>query len=174
MHSRRKIYLIGFMGCGKSTAGEKIADQLGWSFVDLDEEIEAGTGMTIPEIFSLKGEKWFRSAEASVLRSLESRTDTVISTGGGTPCFHDNMDFMMKSGLTVYLRLTPKQLEKRLSGTGDERPLIKDVSKKDLITYIEKKLEEREKWYSRAEIIAMSDNMDDSSLFTLVRDRIQD
>lgn len=174
MHSRRKIYLIGFMGCGKSTAGEKIADQLGWSFVDLDEEIEAGTGMTIPEIFSLKGEKWFRSTEASVLRGLECRTDTVISTGGGTPCFHDNMDFMMKSGLTVYLRLTPEQLETRLSGSGAERPLIKNVSKKDLLTYIEKKLEEREKWYSRAEIIAFGDNMDDSSLFSLVRDRIQD
>jgi shikimate kinase len=168
MHSGRKIFLIGFMGSGKSTAGKKLASHFGWSFVDLDEKIETLTGMKISEIFSKKGEPWFRKTEALMLHDLESEIDTVISTGGGTPCFGDNMDYMLDSGLTVYLRLTPEQLEKRLTDSTSDRPLIKNVSKKKLYRFIIKKLGEREEDYLRAAIIIDGFNTDDSLLFSLV------
>lgn len=160
------------MGSGKSTAGKRLASHFGWSFVDLDEKIEILTGMKIPEIFSEKGESWFRETEALMLHDLENEIDTVISTGGGTPCYGDNMDYMLDSGLTVYLRLTPKQLEKRLTDSTSDRPLIKNVSKKKLYSFIVKKLDEREKCYSRAAIIIDGFNTNDSLLFSLVRDWI--
>jgi shikimate kinase len=174
MHTCRKIFLIGFMGSGKSTTGKKLAARLGWSFVDLDKEIEKLSGLTIPEIFSQKGEAWFRETEASVLREIEDSADSVVSTGGGTPCYGDNMDYMLKSGITIYLRLTPGQLENRLLNSKPDRPLIRDVSKKDMHDFIVKKLEEREKWYSRSTFIVDGFKADDSLLFSLVRERIQD
>ena len=81
-----------------------------------------------------------------------SATNTVISTGGGTPCYGDNMDFMLETGLTLYLKLTPGQLKSRLSGTNGERPLIKDLGDEGLLSFIEEKLAVREKWYNRAEL----------------------
>ena len=120
------IYIIGFMGSGKTTAGKKLASLLGWSFIDLDKRIEEYTGKTIPEIFSQNGEDYFRIIETQLLRNLKSCTKTVISTGGGTPCYIDNMDFMIETGLTIYLKLTPAELKSRLSQSKGERPLIND------------------------------------------------
>ena len=89
----------------RSTAGKKLASLLGWSFIDLDNKIEEHTGKTIPELFSKYGEDYFRNIESEVLRNLKSQTNTVISTGGGTPCYENNMDFMLETGLTIYLKL---------------------------------------------------------------------
>ncbi|MCJ7616788.1 MAG: shikimate kinase, partial [Desulfobacterales bacterium] len=119
------VYIIGFMGSGKSTAGKKLASHLGWSFIDLDRRIEEHTGKSIPELFSKYGEDYFRDVEANVLKRLKSQTNTIISAGGGTPCHGDNMDFMLETGLTVYLKLTSVQLKYRLSESKGERPLIK-------------------------------------------------
>ena len=130
MPDNQIVYIIGFMGSGKSTAGKKLASLLGWSFIDLDKKIEEHTGKTIPEIFSQHGENYFRNVEAEVLRSLESQTKTVISTGGGTPCHGDNMDFMLETGLTLYLKLTSDQLKSRLSESKGERPLLKKLKKR--------------------------------------------
>ena len=134
------VYIIGFMGCGKTTAGRKLASMLGWSFTDLDKTIEANTGETIPEIFSQKGENYFREVEAGILKSLKHHTNTVISTGGGTPCYGDNMDYMLETGLTIYLKLTPAQLKSRLLESTGKRPLIKDLSEEELLGFIEEKL----------------------------------
>ena len=127
------IYLIGFMGSGKSTTGKKLADRLKWSFIDLDERIELETGMKIPDIFSKHGELYFRKVESEILRSLISESKTVISTGGGTPCFADNMKYMLETGLTIYLKMTPGQLNSHLISSSGERPLIKDIGKSELI-----------------------------------------
>ena len=148
-----KIYLIGFMGSGKSTTGKKLATQLGWTFVDLDDKVEQNTGLSISKIFSEKGEDYFREIEAGQLRSLESTGNLVIATGGGTPCFNDNMDLMKKSGLTIYLKMTPPQLRKRLYGSSEKRPLIKNLNSDQLLTFIKERLVLREKWYNRSEII---------------------
>ena len=116
MVKSQKIYIIGFMGSGKSTAGKKLASLMGWTFVDLDKKIEEFAGKSIPEIFAQDGETSFREIEAKILRSLNSLKNTVISTGGGTPCYSDNMEYMLDTGLTLYLKLTPGQLKSRLSG----------------------------------------------------------
>jgi shikimate kinase len=163
------IYLIGFMGSGKSTVGKKLAAGLEWSFIDLDERIELETGMKISEIFFKKGEPYFREIESSHLHSLVTETNTVVSTGGGTPCFENNMKFMIETGLTIYLKMTAGQLKNRLSGSSGKRPLIKDVSKIELMGYIEEKLAERENWYNRAAIIVDGFNIDNTFLLSLVK-----
>ena len=166
------IYIIGFMGSGKSTAGKKLASLLGWSFIDLDMKIEEHAGKTIPEIFSENGEEYFRNLEAQLLKSLKSCTNTLISTGGGTPCYKDNMDFMLQTGLTIYLKLTPEELKSRLSGSKGERPLIKDIDKDNLLSFIVEKLADREKWYDRSEIIVTGINLDIKLLLSLVKSKL--
>jgi shikimate kinase len=156
------------MGSGKTHSGSRLAGLLGWNFTDLDKSIEEHAGKTIPEIFAVNGETWFRNLETEVLRSLRSASDTVISTGGGTPCFGDNMDFMLETGLTLYLKLTPGQLKSRLSNTRGERPLIKDLNDEGLLSYIEEKLEFREKWYSRAELTLDGFNTDVRFIYSKV------
>lgn len=154
MHTHRVIYIIGFMGSGKSTAGRKLASLLKWSFIDLDELICKHTGRTIPEIFATDGEKKFREIESNLLQHLDLKSDTVVSTGGGTPCYPGNMDYMTASGLTVYLKLTPPQLKSRLVNAEGDRPLIRNLEPAQLLPFIETKLAERETWYNRSQIIA--------------------
>jgi len=163
------LYIIGFMGSGKTTTGKRVASLLEWSFVDLDKQIEVHTGLKIPEIFSLHGEDHFRNVEAEVLRSLVTDTNTVISTGGGTPCYGSNMEFMLQTGLTIYLKLTPGQLMSRLNNAADERPLIKNLSGENLQSFIGDKLKFREKWYEKSEMIIDGFNLDLSNLNFLVR-----
>ena len=167
-----KIYFIGFMGSGKSTTGKKLAAAIGWSFIDQDKEIEERTGKTIPEIFSDHGEDYFRKVETEVLRSLESQKKIIISTGGGAPCHSENMSFMLETGLTVYLKLTPIQLKTRLSGSKSERPLIKGLSSEELLSFIEQKLVMREVYYSQAEIQIDDFDIDYTILHSLVKKRI--
>jgi shikimate kinase len=174
MHKATKIFLIGFMGSGKSTTGRKLASHLNWSFIDLDEKIEQKTGMEIRDIFNEKGEAFFRSIESETLKGMESERNAVISTGGGTPCFGDNMDFMLRTGITVYLRMTPARLKSRLAGTSENRPLLKNINKTELLEYITAKLAEREKWYSRAEIIVDGFKTDFSALYSLVKKLIKE
>jgi shikimate kinase len=163
------IYIIGFMGSGKTTIGRELALKLNWSFTDLDKKIEEYAGKSIPEIFSQKGEGFFREIETKVLESQRTVVDTVISTGGGTPCHGDNMKFMLDTGLTIYLKLSPAELETRLSDSRGERPLIMNLDKGDLKIFIERKLADREKWYDRSEIIIGGINPDIDQIVHLVR-----
>jgi shikimate kinase len=169
MYNSQIIYIIGFMGSGKSTTGRKLASLLDWHFADLDRSIEKYSGKTISEIFSQDGEIFFRNVESEVLKSLKSQTNTVISTGGGTPCFGDNMDFMLETGLTIYLKLTPYQLKSRLANSKGERPLIKNLTNDGLLHFIEDKLAFREKWYNCAEITVEGFDTDINQLVNLVR-----
>ena len=153
MPDSNKVYIIGFMGSGKSTTGMKLASLLGWPFTDLDRSIEENTGLSVPEIFTRHGENWFREKESEILKNMQPLTNGVISTGGGTPCYGSNMDYMLETGLTIYLKLTPGQLRSRLAGTSGQRPLLKDLGDEDLLRFIEEKLAIREKWYNRAELI---------------------
>ncbi|NSW94606.1 MAG: shikimate kinase [Bacteroidales bacterium] len=172
MLTYKKIYLVGFMGSGKSTMGRKLAASLGWSFIDLDKRIEEETGMNIPDIFLYKGEDYFRATETRLLRSLENFEETIISTGGGTPCYHDNMDFMLRTGLTIYLKLTPAQLKSRLKRSADKRPLLRNVTEENLESYIQLKLAEREVWYNKAKIIVDGLVTDTRFLKTLIENSV--
>jgi shikimate kinase len=166
------IYIIGFMGSGKTTAGKKLASLLGWLFIDLDKKIEEHTGKTIPEIFSQNGENYFRDIETQLLRNLKSCTNTIISTGGGTPCYSDNMDFMIETGLTLYLKLTPAELKSRLSESKGKRPLIKDLDQEKLQSFIEEKLAVREKCYNRSDITVEGINLDINLVLSLLKSRL--
>jgi shikimate kinase len=167
------IYIIGFMGSGKTTAGKKLASLLGWSFTDLDRKIEEYTGKTIPEIFSLNGEQYFREIEAQLLRDLKSCTNTIVSTGGGTPCHGDNMDFMLGNGLTLYLKLTPAQLYSRLSESKGDRPLINNLDSQELRSFIEAKLREREGWYTRSDIIVDGIDLNVNELLKVIQSTLK-
>jgi shikimate kinase len=167
------IYIIGFMGSGKTTAGKNLASTLGWSFVDLDKKIELHTGKTIPEIFAQNGESYFREQESFLLRTLKTASDTIISTGGGTPCYGDNMDFMLENGLTLYLKMKPEELMNRLSASNSDRPLIKDLNRRELRFFIEEKLAVREKFYDRSDLVADGSDPDIKEICTLVKEMLK-
>jgi shikimate kinase len=168
MTGKRLVYIIGFMGSGKSTAGKKLAAILEWTFIDLDRKIEEKAGKTIPQIFAQDGEDQFRQIETDVLKKVKGLTETIVSTGGGTPCHGDNMDLMLETGLTIYLKMTPQQLTNRLLESSGERPLIKNIPDDQLFEFIEKKLSVREKWYARANIIIEGINLDINRLHSII------
>jgi shikimate kinase len=169
MLNSNRLYIIGFMGSGKTTAGKKIAALLGWIFIDLDKKIEEQEGKTIAEIFAQRGESYFRNVESEVLKSIESNKGIVVSTGGGAPCHGDNMDYMLETGLTLYLKLTPGQLKSRLANSKGDRPLIKNLDDAGLLQFIKEKLAEREIYYARAEVTAEGIDMDLNLLYSCLK-----
>ena len=147
-----KIFLIGFMGSGKSTAGKILAEALGYSFIDLDEAIENGENKTIREIFEQEGEPHFRVLEAQYLKALKSKDNIVIATGGGTPCHNDLIKWMNDEGMTIYLQATVDQLELRLRKEMSERPLLMDKDPSELRQYIKDTLAKRDADYNKAKM----------------------
>ena len=148
------IFLVGFMGCGKTTLGRRLASRLGYEFMDLDHILEEKEGMTIAEYFKKFGEDAFRKLESEVLKQTDYPEHAVISTGGGLPCFFDNMQWMNEHGKTVYIKLTPKTLAERLKNEKEERPLLREKHGEALVAFIEEKLGEREIFYNQAIIVA--------------------
>lgn len=164
-----KIYLVGFMGSGKTTAGKNLAAELKCRFTDLDKLIENDQKKPIPEIFSEMGEEHFRKVESEMLRSLGKSEFEVVSVGGGAPCFSDNMEYMKRTGLVIYLKMSASQLKERLEGTQDKRPLLKGLTGKKLLEFIEEKLAEREKYYLLSTIIDDGSNPDIRKLADKIR-----
>lgn len=148
------IFLVGFMGCGKTTLGKKVAQKTGYSFIDLDELITQQIGTNITQYFETFGEAAFRKIERETLHNLKDEKNAIIATGGGAPCHLDNMDWMNKHGKTIYIKLSPKALLSRLSQTEIEtRPLIKGKSNTELLEFITSKLDERTPFYSQAKVV---------------------
>lgn len=148
-----RIFLIGFMGSGKTTLGRKLAQYLQHEFVDVDKQIEAKIGMSIAHYFHLHGEEAFRKLEREVLQSSTYPHNAVIATGGGAPCYADNLEWMQRCGKVVYLSLPPRALANRLKNSKTERPLLKDLEDEELVDFISQKLAEREVFYNRAKYI---------------------
>lgn len=151
MHSR--IFLIGFMGSGKTTHGQKIARMTGYEFIDMDRWITEKEGASIPEIFKVHGESHFRELETIAIKELGHRDKIVIATGGGAPCHNNNMEIMKNSGLTVYLKMNSEELYNRLVHSKNERPLLRDKTDEEMRSYIEELLKEREPCYSQADMV---------------------
>lgn len=147
-----RIFLIGFMGTGKSRWGEIWANQHKLKFIDLDIEIEKKTGLSIEEIFEKKGEDFFRDVEANTLMEMEQYDNCIIACGGGTPCFKNNMDWMNENGITVLLNSTPSKILENIINDNKERPLLKKINKGELLFFIEMKLKERMDFYNKASI----------------------
>ena len=146
-----RIFLVGYMGAGKTTLGRALAKTLGLQFVDLDCYIEERYHKTISQIFADKGENGFRELEKRMLHEAGEFENVVISTGGGTPCFFDNMDYMNSQGTTVYLDVPVERLFIRLSIARHKRPLIKEKNDEELRAFISEQLEKREGYYRKAE-----------------------
>lgn len=145
-----RIILIGYMGAGKTTVGKALARELGLPFYDLDWYIEERFRRTIPQIFTEKGEEGFRRIEQHVLHEVAEFEDLIISSGGGTPCFFDNMEYMNRQAMTVYLKATPETLFQHLKMGKTERPLLKGKTDEELMDFIRSSLATREPFYSRA------------------------
>jgi shikimate kinase len=167
MHPR--IFLIGFMGSGKSTHGSKLARKIGYSYVDMDRLIEETAGTSIPVIFREYGEAVFRKWEHDVLIELCRREKVVVSTGGGAPCHNDMIRIMNEQGCTIYLRLTPAALADRLKHSNTERPLIRGITESKLPGFIENLLGEREMYYRQARFTVDGEHLQTERLIELVR-----
>ena len=145
------IFLVGFMGCGKSTKAKQLANLIGCPLIDIDAIIVEQEKRSIVDYFSIHGETAFRQLEQSVLRNISYPETCVVATGGGLPCYFDNMDWMNKKGVTVYLEMDPLQLVSRLHNR-EKRPLLQGMNDDQLLNFIENKLQERNPFYRKAQI----------------------
>lgn len=150
-----RIFLIGLTGCGKSTIAKQLAQKLNTKFVDLDDYIILNEQMSISEIFAEKSESHFRQLENQAIKELIKEKDIVISTGGGAPCFHDNMTLMNVAGITIFLDVPVTEITNRLWNTPnrENRPLIKGKSKDELFAYLEGVRAERLSFYKEAKLV---------------------
>jgi shikimate kinase len=162
LEKSNKIFLTGFMTCGKSTLGPILANMLGWNFYDLDKEIVERERATVVEIFKTKGEEYFRTFESNLLKEISEEPKIVVSLGGGTIINNENLNFVKESGLLVYLRVSSEILFQRLKNKTD-RPLLRDIVLSDnkeikLKEKIEKLLNEREPYYLNADLVFEADD----------------
>ena len=159
IYRMERIFMIGYMGSGKTTIGKRLAKLLSLSFVDLDAYIENKYRKTISALFAEKGEEGFRKIENRSLQEVAAFEDVIISTGGGTPCFFNNMEIMNGTGLTIYLQAHPEDLADHLLDSKTVRPLIAGKSREQLIPFITEHLEQREYYYRKAQVIYPIDRM---------------
>lgn len=161
-----RFFLIGMPGCGKTTFGKKVAHKLGIEFIDLDDYIEEKEGLTIPEIFEQRGEEKFRTLESQYLQEIIKTFDEfVLSTGGGTPAFHGNMDAMNNGGTTIYLNIPIKELIPRIiADHTNERPLFAGLNSDQLQKKLLEMLNQRESYYRKAKITLLRSAIEDVDL----------
>ena len=169
----RRIILIGYMGSGKPTVGKALSKETGMMFYDLDWYIESRMRKTVSQIFAERGEEGFRQIEYNMLHEVAEFEDVIISCGGGTPCFFDNMDYLNQQGDVVYLKATPETLYKHLLMAKVERPLLKDKTPEELIAYITEHLKEREPFYGKARHILDVNVLDNYDKIAISVERIK-
>ena len=162
-----RVFLMGFMGAGKTTLGKALAKDLDVSFVDLDQYIERRYLKSVSQIFATRGEQGFREIESRMLREVGEFDDVIVSCGGSTPLIGDNMDFMLEHGQTVYLKCENDTLLRRLKSARSQRPLIASKTDDELAAFIESETNRREPGYLRAEYICPGDRLES-------RDQISD
>lgn len=168
------FYLTGYMGCGKSSIGRETAKRAGYRFVDTDREVEKMRGRTVAEIFEREGEEAFRASEREVLQRIAAEGENVIvATGGGAPCHGNNMEMMNATGKTIYLKLSPEKLVRRLKPGQTHRPKLSGMDRTQMLKYIEQSLPLREEIYLRSSMVIGCDTLSDDSICRHVADYIQ-
>jgi len=145
-----KVYIIGYMGSGKTTVGRKLASRLNIPFYDLDSLIQKETNKSIEDIFNEEGESYFRELESQILKKYSEADNFIFSTGGGTPCFNKNMEFINNQGISIYLKSSPEFLVSRLQFAKTIRPIIQGKSFEELHSFITNHLADREVFYNQA------------------------
>ena len=156
-----RIFLIGYMGAGKTTLGKAFARAMGLTFIDLDWYIEERFHKTIRELFTERGEDAFRDLERRMLHEVGEFEDVVISVGGGTPCFFDNVDYMNSVGETVFLDVDIRVLFRRLKIAKQQRPLLDGKSDEELMLFIQEALQKRLPFYTRAKHTFNGEKLED-------------
>lgn len=170
MNQIKKIFLVGYMGCGKSTLAKRLARRLGWRMVDTDQEIERLEGASINDIFHYEGEEHFRHMERrEIERWISAEEPVVVSTGGGLPAWQDNMERMNGAGLTVYIRRTAEGIASRLSPYGrQKRPKLRGLSDAELVAFMTENMKERTPWYEQAHQILDGELKSDEEMVQLI------
>ena len=160
------VFLVGYAGSGKSSLGKRLARRLGVRFVDTDKLVEQSEGASIADIFHYEGEEYFRIAERRAVESLANEgVDLVVATGGGLPTWRDNMEWLVRSGVTVYLRRTPEQILSRLSDYGRaKRPMFRGKSDEELLQFMHEQMTLREPYYAKAQIAVDCSVMSDDDV----------
>lgn len=164
-----RIFLLGYMGTGKTYWGRLWAAQHEMDFYDLDHEIEKRVGITIREIFETHGESFFRETEKEALHQFENKDDFILSTGGGTPCFFDNMQWMNEKGVTIYLNTSVPVLAERLLQEKSHRPLIQNITNEELIPFIENNISKRNKFYTQSNVILDTETIAENTFEEITR-----
>jgi shikimate kinase len=164
-----KIFLTGMMGTGKSYWSKLLSKKLKAGGYDLDFLIESHEEKTISEIFAEDGEEYFRKTEAKVLRWFGEKKMFVLATGGGTPCFHDNMGWMNKHGITIWIDEPVEILAARLLPEKADRPLIRDLSDEELLNFLAKKRAERESFYTQAIYQLQGEDINEAAFLKIIK-----
>jgi shikimate kinase len=163
-----RIYLVGYMGSGKSTVGRRLALLAGLHFIDLDKYIEERNCRSVPQIFAIEGETAFREKEHKALEEVSVFDDVVVATGGGAPCFFTNMELMNRTGITLFLDLEPRILAGRLAVSKTERPLIKGKTRQELTDFIILNLEKRRPFYEQSRFRITDTEMDPEEILQMI------
>lgn len=158
-----RVFLIGYMGAGKTTLGRSLAEEMGMEFIDLDIFIESRQHKSIKEIFAEVGEDGFRKIERQSLEEVAQFEHVIISLGGGTPCFFDNMDIVNRSGISVYLKPSEEVLLVRLIKGKHKRPLLAEKSDEQILQFIREQLAWREPYYLKANIVFEASHLENKS-----------
>lgn len=161
----KRIYLIGYMGSGKSSAMKHLARHLSWEAYDVDSLFEERYKISVQDFFHKYDEAAFRKLESQLLKETIQYENAVIATGGGTPCFYDNMEWMNANGTTVFLKVSPKTAVNRLINSKKKRPLIEGKSEEELLAYVERHYGERMPFYEKAHVIVKGENLDVKEIF---------
>ena len=171
----KPLFLIGYMGCGKSTVGRKLSRRLGWRFADTDALVEEAEGASVADIFHYEGEERFREVERQVLEHLIAAAEpVVVSTGGGLPLWHDNMGRMNGSGVTVYLQRSAAGIARRLTPYGRrKRPRLRGLSDEELVPFMERDMALRVPFYERAQLTLACDALSDEAALDAVVARLR-
>lgn len=168
-----KLFLIGYMGSGKTTVGKKLATKLNREFIDLDKFIEEEYQKTIPDIFKQEGEEAFRLKENNTLKKIITKKENcVVACGGGTPCYYGNIEFINNNGVSVYLKLSTDAIVNRLINAKEKRPLIEGKSEKELKSFVIRQLEKREKFYSKAQYTIKAKDVNIEELVTFLKSEL--
>jgi shikimate kinase len=164
-----RIFLVGYMGSGKTSTGKLLARGLGYEFMDIDELFEGKYKISIQDFFKKYDESAFRKLEHDLLEETIQRDNIVYSMGGGTPCFYDNMDILKRNGLTVYIKMPTKALFQRLQASKKRRPVLHGLSDDELLGHIHDQLMIREMYYSQAELTVEGINLDIEALIRIIK-----
>ena len=164
-----RIYIVGYMGAGKTTAARRLAQRMGWEVVDTDALFEEKYKISVNDFFNKYDEPLYRKLESEVLKATESLDHVVVSPGGGTACFFDNMDWMNQHGLTVFLRISPQAAVDRVIHSRHKRPLVEGKSEEELTEFVNQHYASRLPFYEQANIIVKSEDLDLDALIRQIQ-----